>query len=116
MKYLFTSMPVVSHLLPLVPLASQLVLDGHDVLVATCGPAADAARQAGLTTIDAGGRHDARAPYDRLLKIIDEGGAGRGPVDEDSLALHGEYFGDVGLRMLDDLLDIGSLWGADAVV
>lgn len=30
MKYLFTSMPVVSHFLPMVPLAQQLLLDGHD--------------------------------------------------------------------------------------
>lgn len=116
MKYLFTSMPVVSHFLPLVPLAQQLVLDGHDVLVATTGPAADAARRAGLTTVDAGGRLDARAPYDRLLEIIDSGNAGHGPVDADSLTLHGEYFGEVGLRMLDDLLDVGRAWGADAVV
>ncbi|GLW89539.1 glycosyltransferase [Actinokineospora globicatena] len=116
MRYLITSMPVLSHLLPLVPLAQQLVLDGHDVLVATSGAAADAARRAGLTTVDAGGSRDARAPYDRLLDIIESGNAGHGPVDEDSLALHGEYFGEVGLRMLDDLLEIGRAWGADAVV
>lgn len=116
MKYLFTSMPVVSHFLPLVPLAQQLMLDGHDVLVATTGPAADAARRAGLTTTDAGGRLDARAPYDRLLEIIESGHAGKDAVDQDSLALHGEYFGEVGLRMLDDLVAAGRAWGADAVV
>ncbi|MCE7000424.1 glycosyltransferase [Saccharothrix sp. S26] len=116
MKYLFTSMPVLAHFLPLVPLAQQLVLDGEDVLVATTGAAADAARRAGLTTVEAGARLDAREPYDRLLRIIDAGDAGKGPVDEDSMRLHGEYFGEVGLRMLDDLLDIGRAWGADAVV
>lgn len=116
MNYLFTSMPVMSHLLPMVPLAQQLMLDGHDVLVATTGPAADAARRAGLTTVDAGGRLDAREPYDRLLAIIDSGNAGHGPVEEDSLSLHGEYFGDVGLRMLDDVLDVGRAWDASAVV
>jgi glycosyltransferase len=116
MKYLFTSMPVMSHFLPLVPLAQQLALDGHDVLVATTGPAADAARRAGLTTTDAGGRLDAREPYDRLLETIESGGAGRDAVDQDSLTLHGEYFGEVGLRMLDDLVDAGGAWGADAVV
>lgn len=116
MRYLFTSMPVVSHFLPLVPLAQQLMLDGHDVLVGTTGPAADAARRAGLTTTDAGGRLDARAPYDRLLEIIESGDAGKDAVDQDSLALHGEYFGEVGLRMLDDLVAAGRAWGADAVV
>ena len=116
MKFLITSMPVMSHFLPMVPLAQQLALDGHDVLAGTTGPAADAARRAGLTTLDAGGRLHAREPYDRLLEIIDSGKAGEGPVEEDSLRLHGEYFGDVGLRMLDDLLDAGRAWGADAVV
>jgi UDP:flavonoid glycosyltransferase YjiC (YdhE family) len=116
MKYLFTSMPVVSHFLPLVPLAQQLSLDGHDVLVGTTGPARDAAHRAGLTTVDAGGRLDARAPYDDLLKIIDSGGAGHDTLDDDALTVHGEYFGEVGLRMLDDLVDVGRAWGADAVV
>jgi len=116
MKYLFTSMPVVSHFLPMVPLAQQLLLDGHDVLVATSGPAADAARRAGLTTVDAGGRLDARAPYDRLLELIDSGAAGHAPASEEALRLHGEYFGEVGLRMLDDVVDVGRAWGANAVV
>ncbi len=116
MKYLFTSMPVISHFLPLVPLAQQLMLDGHEVLAATTGPAADAARRSGLTTVDAGGRLDAREPYERLLEIIDSGQAGHGTVEEHALRVHGEYFGEVGLRMLDDLLDIGRAWGVDAVV
>lgn len=116
MKYLFTSMPVVAHVLPLVPLAQQLVLDGHDVLVATTGPAADAARRAGLTTIDAGGRLDAREPYDRLLDVIVSGGSGHAADDPEALRVHGAHFGDVGLRMLDDLLRIGRRWGAQAVV
>ena len=116
MNYLFTTMPVVSHFLPLVPLAQQLALDGHGVLVATTGPAAAAARQAGLVTADAGGRLDARDPYDRLLGIIESGNAGTDAIDEESLNLHGEYFGEVGLRMLDDLLRIGDSWQADAVV
>ncbi len=67
-------------------------------------------------TLVGGGRLQAREPYDRLLEIIAGGKAGEGPVEEDSLRLHGEYFGDVGLRMLDDLLDAGRAWGADAVV
>lgn len=116
MKYLFTSMPVVSHLLPLVPLAQQLQLDGHDVLVGTTGPAADAARRAGLSTVDAGGRLDARAPYDALLAMLERGDAGQETLDEDALVTHGRYFGDVGLRMLDDLVEIGRDWGARAVV
>lgn len=116
MKYLFTSMPVVSHLLPLVPLAQQLALDGHDVLVATTGPAAEAARHAGLTTVDAGGRLDAREPYDRLLGVIARGESGHAADDAQALRVHGAFFGDVGLRMLDDLLRIGREWGARAVV
>ena len=116
MKYLFTSMPVISHFLPMVPLAQQLTLDGHEVLAATTGPAADAARRSGLTTVDAGGRLDAREPYQRLLEIIDSGQAGHDTVEEHALRVHGEYFGEVGLRMLDDLLDIGRTWDVDAVV
>ncbi|PWV57368.1 glycosyltransferase [Nocardiopsis sp. L17-MgMaSL7] len=116
MKYLFTSMPVVSHVLPLVPLAQQLTLDGHDVLVATTGPAADTARRAGLTTVDAGGRLDAREPYDQLLEVIARGESGHAADDAEALRVHGAYFGEVGLRMLDDLLGIGRQWGAEAVV
>ncbi|MFD3683242.1 glycosyltransferase [Nocardiopsis sp. NPDC058631] len=116
MKYLFTSMPVVSHVLPLVPLAQQLTLDGHDVLVATTGPAAEAARRAGLTTVDAGGRLGAREPYDRLLEVIVRGESGHAADDAEALRVHGAYFGDVGLRMFDDLLRIGREWGAEAVV
>lgn len=116
MKYLFTSMPVVSHFLPLVPLAQQLILAGHDVLVGTTGAAKDSAHRAGLTTVDVGGRLDARRPYDDLLGIIESGGAGRDTLDDDALTVHGRYFGEVGLRMLDDLIDVGRAWGVDAVV
>ncbi|WP_156170466.1 glycosyltransferase [Dermacoccus sp. PE3] len=102
--------------MPLVPLAQQLQLDGHSVLFATTGPASEAARRAGVGTVDAGGRLDARAPYDRLLQTLADGNAGKETLDEDALTVHGRLFGEVGLRMLDDLVDIGRHWGADAVV
>lgn len=116
MRYLFTSMPVTSHLMPMVPLAHALQAAGHEVLVATSGPAQRTAEAAGLVTVDAGGARRAREPYDALLRTLEKSGAGSAPDDETSLAVHGRAFGEVGARMLDDLIDIARTWGAGAVV
>ncbi|MFI6230582.1 glycosyltransferase [Micromonospora echinospora] len=116
MRFLFTSMPVASHLMPLVPLAHAALAAGHDVLVATSGPAARTAVAAGLVTADAGGRRQARQPYDDLLDMLARGEAGEAPDDPTSLAVHGRQFGEVGARQLDDLVTIARDWHADAVV
>ncbi|NJQ03809.1 glycosyltransferase [Streptomyces zingiberis] len=116
MRYLFTSMPVSSHLMPLIPTAHAALAAGHEVLVATCGPAERTATAAGLVTVRAGADRRAREPYDALLRTLEESGAGSAPDDETSLAVHGRAFGEVGARMLDDLVDIARAWGADAVV
>ncbi|MEV0325636.1 nucleotide disphospho-sugar-binding domain-containing protein [Micromonospora echinospora] len=116
MRFLFTSMPVASHLMPLVPLAHAALAAGHDVLVATSGPAARTAVAAGLVTADAGGSRQARQPYDDLLDMLARGEAGEAPDDPTSLAVHGRQFGEVGARQLDDLVTIARDWHADAVV
>ncbi|OZV83633.1 hypothetical protein CA850_02910 [Micromonospora echinospora] len=116
MRYLFTSMPVASHVMPLVPLAHAALAAGHDVLVATSGPAARTAVAAGLVTADAGGSRQARQPYDDLLDMLARGEAGEAPDDPTSLAVHGRQFGEVGARQLDDLVTIARDWHADAVV
>ncbi|MCX2968301.1 MULTISPECIES: glycosyltransferase [Streptomyces] len=116
MRYLFTSMPVSSHLMPLVPLAHAAQAAGHEVLVATCGPARRTAVAAGLVTAEAGAARQARQPYDDLLRTLERAGAGSAPDDATSLAVHGRAFGEVGARMLDDLVHIARTWGADAVV
>ncbi|MGY1456685.1 glycosyltransferase [Streptomyces sp. SS8] len=116
MRYLFTSMPVSSHLMPLVPLAHAAQAAGHEVLVATCGPAERTAVAAGLVTAEAGAARQARQAYDDLLRMLERAEAGSAPDDATSLAVHGRAFGEVGARMLDDLVDIARAWGADAVV
>ncbi|MQS05729.1 glycosyltransferase [Streptomyces alkaliphilus] len=116
MRYLFTSMPVSSHLMPLVPLAHAARAAGHEVLVATCGPAGRTAVAAGLVTAEAGAARRARQPYDDLLRMLERGEAGSAPDDATSLAVHGRAFGEVGARMLEDLVDIARAWKADVVV
>ena len=51
-RALFLANPLVGHVLPLVPLAAAFRDAGHDVLVATGGDGAEAARRSGLTTHD----------------------------------------------------------------
>ncbi|ROP33841.1 glycosyltransferase [Couchioplanes caeruleus] len=116
MRYLFTSMPVASHLMPLVPLAHAALAAGDDVLVATSGPATRVAVEAGLVTADAGGGHQARQPYDELLDLLARGEVGGPPDGPEALAVHGRYFGEVGARQLDDIVAIARDWRADAVV
>lgn len=116
MRYLFTAMPVASHFMPLVPLAHAALADGHEVLVATSGPATGTAVAAGLVTADAGGSRQARQPYDDLLGMLARGEAGVAPDGPTSLAVHGRQFGEVGARQLDDIVTIAREWRADAVV
>ncbi|MEU6059826.1 glycosyltransferase [Streptomyces sp. NPDC047097] len=116
MRYLFTSMPVTSHLMPLVPTAHAALAAGHEVLVATSGPAARTAQAAGLVTADAGTEQGARQPYDELLAALERAEAGEAPDDATSLEVHGRAFGEVGARMLDELVEIARSWGADAIV
>lgn len=116
MRYLFTSMPVSSHFMPLVPLAHAALAAGHEVLVATSGPAARTAAAAGLVTVDAGTARDARQPYDDLLQTLERAEAGSAPDDATSLKVHGRAFGEIGARMLDDLVEIARAWRADTVV
>jgi UDP:flavonoid glycosyltransferase YjiC (YdhE family) len=52
MRVLFVCTPGLGHLFPMVPLAWALRCAGHEVLVATAGPALAAAAQAGLPVVD----------------------------------------------------------------
>jgi glycosyltransferase len=71
---------------------------------------------AGLVTVDAGVSRQARQPYDDLLRMLERAEAGAAPDDATSLAVHGRAFGEVGARMLDDLVDVARAWRADVVV
>lgn len=51
MRVLFMATPGIGHAFPLVPFGWALQLQGHDVLVATCGPSL-AVGDAGLQTVD----------------------------------------------------------------
>jgi UDP:flavonoid glycosyltransferase YjiC (YdhE family) len=53
MRILIASSPGLGHFFPLVPLAWTARTAGHDVLVATTGPAQQAASSAGLNVVDA---------------------------------------------------------------
>jgi glycosyltransferase len=120
MRYLFTTIPGASHMLPMVPLAHAALAAGHDVLVATSGPALRVAVEAGLpaAAVDNG---DAARPYEELGHRITAVAMGRAEAeapfsDTEFIAYVGSVFGRVGALMVDGLLDVATKWDAGAVV
>lgn len=120
MRYLFTTIPGASHMLPMVPLAHAARAAGHDVLVATSGPALAVAAEAGLhaVAVDDGG---AVRPYEELGHRITAVAMGRERPDKefsdaDFIAYVGTVFARVGELLLDGLVEVAKSWDAQAVV
>jgi len=120
MRYLFTTIPGASHLLPMVPLAHAAQAAGHEVLVATSGPALRFAAEAGLhaVAVDDG---EAVKPYEELGRTITAVAMGTAPPgtafsDAEFIAHVGTVFGRVGELMIDGLVDAAKGWGAQALV
>ncbi|SEG83644.1 glycosyltransferase [Thermomonospora echinospora] len=116
MRFLLTTMSAPSHLMPLIPFAHAAQAAGHQVLVATCGPALRTATSAGLVATEAGAGNDPVTPYEDLVRRLNQERLGVGRSEQEMYALHGEVFGEIGARMLDDLVETIGTWGADAVV
>lgn len=116
MRLLVTTMPSGSHLMHLVPLATAAVVAGHDVLVATAGQALNTAERSGLTAVDVERGADCAAPYEALVARLGASPAGIRMPNAPLMDLYGEVFGEVGVRMMDGLLEVADAWRPDAVV
>ncbi|KFU80939.1 glycosyltransferase [Amycolatopsis lurida] len=112
MRFLYTMLPGISHLFPLVPLAQAMQAEGHEVLVATNGPAVKAAINAGLPAFEVAPGQDVDEPGLRLGERLAKGGL----TDEEAFAAVGATFAEMGGIMLDGLVDAATRWRADAVV
>lgn len=115
MRYLFTTIPGTSHVLPLVPLAHAALAAGHDVLVAGSGPALDVASSAGLHTFVTDDGSSAEQ-YRELGRVMSGTSRGTDLPDSELVTYFGSVFGRIGELMLDGLTEAASDWRADAVV
>ncbi|MFF8608930.1 nucleotide disphospho-sugar-binding domain-containing protein [Streptomyces sp. NPDC015346] len=116
MRYLFTTIPGPSHVLPMVPLAHAALAAGHEVLFATSGEAAlRTAKSAGLHTfaVDDG---QAAAPYEEMARKVSETTITSDLPINELIGYFAGVFAEVGSRMADALIEAGRTWGADAVV
>ncbi|WP_323139354.1 nucleotide disphospho-sugar-binding domain-containing protein [Streptomyces sp. NBC_01549] len=102
-------------MLPLVPLAHAALAAGHEVAVATSGPALRAATRAGLQAI-ATDDGDAVEPYEELVRTVTRTSVGMTSPGPKTAAYAGSVFGEVGARMVDGLVDAAREWRADAVL
>ncbi|WP_280404052.1 nucleotide disphospho-sugar-binding domain-containing protein [Nocardia brasiliensis] len=115
MRFLLTTLPGTSHLLPLVPFAQAALAAGHEVRVACTGPALPAAVAAGLHALAVDDGASAR-PYEEIVRRIGE----TDMTETMSPAqMHAEFaaaFGETGNLMLGGLVEAVREWQADAVV
>ncbi|MFF5988058.1 nucleotide disphospho-sugar-binding domain-containing protein [Prauserella flavalba] len=114
MRVLLVSAPLLGHAFPLVPLARALRAAGHDVLVATGGPAL-AVRDAGVDVAEVGssvrfGRSALRIALTRP-RLARAEAAGEGGLEFVS-----RLFAAVGERMLGEVLSVARGWKPDLVV
>ncbi|MFF9852780.1 nucleotide disphospho-sugar-binding domain-containing protein [Streptomyces litmocidini] len=114
MRYLFTTIPGTSYMLPLVPLAHAALAAGHEVLVVTGGPALRIANEAGLQTVAVDA--DAAQPYEELVRRATESPLTEEVPSPELVSYVASVFGEVGARMVDRLVDTAKAWGTDAVV
>ncbi|MEU8751201.1 nucleotide disphospho-sugar-binding domain-containing protein [Streptomyces chartreusis] len=115
MRYLFTTIPGASHMLPLVPLAHAALAAGHDVLVAANGSARTTAATAGLHTVATDDGRSVR-PYDDLVRRFTETDVSWNLTPGEVIEHVAGVFAEVAGGMADGLVDIARTWKADAVV
>ncbi|MER5938941.1 MULTISPECIES: nucleotide disphospho-sugar-binding domain-containing protein [unclassified Streptomyces] len=115
MRYLFTTIPGASHMLPLVPLAHAALAAGHDVLVAANGSARTTAASAGLHTVATDDGRSVR-PYDDLVRRFTETDVSWNLTPGEVIEHVAGVFAEVAGGMADGLVDIARTWKADAVV
>ncbi|MGW7516427.1 glycosyltransferase [Streptomyces sp. NPDC054796] len=115
MRYLFTTIPGTSHMLPLVPLAHAALAAGHEVLVASSGPALRVAASAGLHAVPTDDGRSA-GPYEELGRVMGGTSKGKDLPDSELVTYFGSVFARIGELMLDGLVEAAADWRADAVV
>jgi UDP:flavonoid glycosyltransferase YjiC (YdhE family) len=113
-RVLFVVPPAYGHLFPVVPLAWALRAAGHDVLVATCGIAVNAAARAGLAVVNVGRGVDLPALLHRYKDNF------RQPfppaADTPAAAEPASVFTELCDVMADGVVDAAVAWRADLVV
>ncbi|MFI6040989.1 nucleotide disphospho-sugar-binding domain-containing protein [Nocardia sp. NPDC051321] len=115
MRFLLTTLPGTSHLLPLVPFAQAALAAGHEVRVACAGPALPAAVAAGLHALAVDDGASAR-PYDEIVRRIGETDMTEKLPPAELHAQFAAAFGETGNLMLGGLVEAIREWDADAVV
>lgn len=111
MRLLFTTSPLVGHVLPLVSLAWAALTAGHEVVVATAGDAVGAARDAGLTACDLADGQDLMNRFTRPQAPASSDGA-RGTAE--AMVVH--LFGTCGAEMADAAISFAADWRPDCIV
>lgn len=115
MRFLFTTLPGTSHVLPWVSLAQAAQAAGHDVLAAVSGPALTTTADAGLLAV-ATDDGEARRNYEKLADMLAEGGSGMEIGGEQMARYVGSVFADTSAAMMDGLLQAAQTWQPDIVV
>lgn len=115
MRFLFTTLPGTSHVLPWVSLAQAAQAAGHDVLAAVSGPALATAADAGLLAV-ATDDGEARRNYERLADMLAEGGSGMDVGGEQMARYVGSVFVDTSSAMMAGLLEAAQTWQPNVVV
>jgi UDP:flavonoid glycosyltransferase YjiC (YdhE family) len=115
MRVLLVASPLVGHVLPLVPLATALRDEGHDVVVATAAEAVQPARTAGLAVRDVAPDFDLRAAFlpTALRHPVRAARSARG---DPGTVFVGYLFAPVADRMADRLVALADEWRPDLVV
>ncbi|XEC96007.1 nucleotide disphospho-sugar-binding domain-containing protein [Paenibacillus tarimensis] len=111
MKILFTSFPGLGHFLPVVPLAWAARAAGHEVIVATTGPAVEASCRAGLPTVEA-------SPDIDVIAVIKKSAVQsfRDPFSSTNLSITAKWMAEVSNNMADRTVQIARSWKPDVIV
>ncbi|GAA4698442.1 nucleotide disphospho-sugar-binding domain-containing protein [Phytohabitans rumicis] len=116
MRVLFVSTPGIGHVFPMVPLAWALRSAGHDVLVATAGPAL-AVERAGLAVVDVatGFAADRARRMRERPEVIERLRSLRGQKLRD-LRQAIDYLAVLSNVLVDGALDVATAWRPDLLV
>ncbi|GAA2809871.1 nucleotide disphospho-sugar-binding domain-containing protein [Crossiella cryophila] len=120
MRVLFTSSAGLGHLFPMISTAWALRAAGHEVRVATTGPAATAAANAGLVAVESCPGIDWEAEIQRIIQenFGAEGMASPKPGEPrpDSMASAGVMFAHMADLATDETVRQAALWRPDLVI
>lgn len=118
MRVLFVSNAGIGHVFPMVPLAWELQASGHEVLVATSGPAL-AAERAGLAVVDVAPGFESAKHVARLLRDRPDAAARfrnlRGSKVRDMREVV-EFLALVSAPLVDGAVDLARVWRPDLIV